>query len=43
MEKTKHAKPRSLEHDLLKNSLEVNEGSITRAAKSLGISDQDLH
>lgn len=33
----------SLEHDLIKRSLEVNEGSITRAARNLGISYQELH
>jgi tetratricopeptide (TPR) repeat protein len=33
----------SLEHDLIKHALEVNEGSITRAAKNLGITYQDLH
>ena len=33
----------SLEHDLIRHSLESNEGSITRAAKNLGISYQELH
>jgi tetratricopeptide (TPR) repeat protein len=33
----------SLEHFLIKHSLEANEGSVTRAAKSLGISYQELH
>ena len=33
----------SLEHDLIEHSLEVNEGSVTRAAKNLGISYQELH
>jgi len=33
----------SLEHELIKNALEANAGSITRAAKTLGISYQDLH
>ena len=33
----------SLEHDLIKHSLEANDGSITRAAKNLGISYQELH
>ena len=32
----------ALEHDLIKHALEVNEGSVTRAAKNLGISYQDL-
>jgi tetratricopeptide (TPR) repeat protein len=34
---------RSLEHDLIKHALETNEGSVTRAAKNLGISYQELH
>lgn len=33
----------SLEHDLIKRSLETNERSVTRAAKNLGISYQELH
>jgi tetratricopeptide (TPR) repeat protein len=33
----------SLEHDLIKHSLEANERSVTRAAKHLGISYQELH
>ncbi len=33
----------SLEHDLIKHSLEANERSVTRAAKNLGISYQELH
>ena len=33
----------SLEHDLVKHALEANGGSVTRAAKTLGISYQDLH
>ena len=33
----------SLEHDLIKHSLETNERSVTRAAKNLGISYQELH
>lgn len=33
----------SLEHDLIKHALEVNEGSVTRAANSLGVSYQELH
>ena len=32
----------ALEYDLIKHALEVNEGSVTRAAKNLGISYQDL-
>lgn len=32
----------SLEHDLIKHSLETNKGSITRAARALGISYQEL-
>jgi tetratricopeptide (TPR) repeat protein len=32
----------SLEHDLIKHSLETNRGSITRAARALGISYQEL-
>lgn len=31
-----------LEHDLIKHALETNKGSITRAARSLGISYQEL-
>jgi tetratricopeptide (TPR) repeat protein len=34
---------RSVEHDLIKHALETNEGSVTRAAKNLGISYQELH
>jgi len=33
----------SLEHELIKHALETNAGSVTRAAKTLGISYQDLH
>ena len=33
----------SLEHDLIKHALAANEGSVTRAAKTLGISYQELH
>jgi len=33
----------SLEHDLIKHALEANDGSITRAAKNLRISYQELH
>ncbi len=33
----------SLEHDLIKHSLEASERSVTRAAKNLGISYQELH
>ena len=33
----------SLEHDLIKHALEASEGSVTRAAKTLGISYQELH
>lgn len=33
----------SLEHDLIEHSLEVAEGSVTRAADSLGISYQELN
>jgi len=32
----------SLEHDLIKHALEITEGSITRAARTLGISYQEL-
>lgn len=32
----------SLEHDLIKHSLETNKGGITRAARALGISYQEL-
>ena len=34
---------RLLEHELIKHALETNEGSVTRAAKDLGISYQELH
>src|SRR4029079_5811081 len=33
----------SLESDLIKHSLETNEGSVTRAANNLGISYQELN
>ena len=33
----------SLEHELIKHALAANEGSVTRAAKTLGISYQELH
>lgn len=33
----------SLEHELIQHALENGEGSITRAAKTLGVSYQDLH
>lgn len=33
---------RSLEHDLIKHSLETNKGSVTRATRALGISYQEL-
>ena len=32
----------SLEHDLIKHALETNKGSVTRSARALGISDQEL-
>jgi tetratricopeptide (TPR) repeat protein len=34
---------RALEHDLIKHALETNQGSVTRTAKNLGISYQELH
>ena len=34
---------RALEHDLIKRALDVNQGSITSAARSLGISHQTLN
>ena len=33
----------SVERYLIKHALEANEGSLTRAAKTLGISYQELH
>lgn len=33
----------SLEHELIKNALEMNQGRVTRAANDLGISYQELH
>ena len=32
----------SLEHDLIRHALETNNGSVTRAARALGISYQEL-
>lgn len=32
----------SVEHDLIKHSLEISQGSITRAARALGVSYQEL-
>jgi DNA-binding NtrC family response regulator len=32
----------SLEHDLIKHALETNNGSVTRSARALGISYQEL-
>ncbi|HEU4507203.1 MAG TPA: tetratricopeptide repeat protein [Pyrinomonadaceae bacterium] len=34
---------RALEHDLIKRALDINQGSITHAARSLGISHQTLN
>ena len=41
--RTLHEEIHSLEHELIKHALETNEGSVTRAAKSLGTSYQELH
>jgi DNA-binding NtrC family response regulator len=32
----------ALEHDLIKHALEINKGSVTRSARALGISYQEL-
>ena len=38
-----HKEIHLLEHELVKHALETNEGSVTRAANSLGTSYQELH
>lgn len=41
--RTLHEEIHLREHELIKHALETNEGSVTRAAKSLGTSYQELH
>jgi len=41
--RTLHEEIHLLEHELIKHALETNEGSVTRAAKTLGTSYQELH
>lgn len=41
--RTLHEEIHLLEHELIKHALEANEGSLTRAAKTLGTSYQELH